>query len=147
MKIAPDAKRLKNNLKVPMVSMCLTCGLMNGCALVYIKVCLEIINSPEASSNMFFSMTMCFLGIFAAFINIIAVNMSLKFYNNLDVMPTYQSSILINVMVAGMILIDESKLYTWAELLILYSAGLVVIMGIFVLTKKQNKVIIDNDIE
>ena len=120
---------------------------MNGCALVYIKVCLEIINSPEASSNMFFSMAMCLLGVTSAWINVIAVNMSLKFYNNLDVMPTYQSSILINVMVAGMILIDESKLYTWTELILLYSAGLVVISGIYVLTKKQNKVIIDNDIE
>ena len=90
---------------------------------------------------------MCFLGIFAAFINVISVNMSLKFYNNLDVMPTYQSSILINVMVAGMILLDESKLYTWKELILLYSAGLVIILGIYILTKKQNKVIIDNDVE
>ena len=125
----------------------MTCGLMNGCSLVYIKVCLEIMNSPEASSNMFFSITMLCLGGFTGVINLISVNMSLKFYNNLDVMPTYQSSILINVMVAGMILIDESKLYTWTELILIYSAGLVVILGIYILTKKQNKVILDKDVE
>ena len=114
---------------------------------MYLKVSLEILNSPESSSNILFSMTMCFLGVFATFINLIALNMSLKFYNNLDVMPTYQSTILINVMIAGMILLDESKLYTWKELIFLYSAGLVVIVGIYILTKKQNKLILDSDIE
>ena len=68
------------------------------------------------------------------------LNMSMKYFNNTDVMPIYQSFILINWMVSGLVLLDESALYTWGELTLLGASCLLVISGIFVLTRKQSEI-------
>ena len=92
-----------------------------------------------------FALLMGIIGLITPVINIITLNMSIKFYNNIDVMPIYQSSILVNMMIAGMVLMDESKFYSWKDLFILYFAGLTIVSGIYVLTKKQNKLVLHND--
>lgn len=56
-------------------------------------------------------------------------------------MPIYQSFILMNWMISGLVLLDESKLYTWGELALLAASCLLVILGIFVLTLKQSEII------
>ena len=81
------------------------------------------------------------LGLLLPVINTITLNMNIKFYNNIDVMPIYQSSILVNMMIAGMVLMDESKFYSWTDLFVLFFGVFVIISGIYVLTKKHNKVV------
>ena len=48
------------------------------------------------------------------------------------------------MLIAGMVLMDESKFYTWKDLFILFSAGLIIVSGIYVLTIKQSKVLLVN---
>ena len=67
----------------------------------------------------------------------------MKYYNNIDVMPIYQSFILMNWMVSGLVLLDESSLYSWRELLRLGASCLLVILGIFILTLKQSEIVRD----
>ena len=62
---------------------------MAATSLIYIKVSLEILNSSQASSNVFFALLTGILGLFTPLINVFSLNMSIKFYNNIDVMPTY----------------------------------------------------------
>ena len=64
------------------------------------------------------------------------INISMKYFNNTDVMPIYQSFVLINWMLSGLVLLDESKLYKWGELFMLGGSCILVILGIFVLTLK-----------
>ena len=56
-------------------------------------------------------------------------------------MPVYQSFVLINWMVSGLVLLDESKLYTWSELFRLGASCLLVVLGIFVITLKQSELV------
>ena len=82
---------------MPMISLCLTCGLMAATSLIYIKVCLEILNSSQASPNVLFALLMGILGLLTPIISVFSLNMSTKFYNNIDfnqifiiyVMPIY----------------------------------------------------------
>ena len=67
--------------------------------------------------------------------------MSMKYFNNTDVMPIYQSFVLINWMVSGLVLLDESKLYTWGELFRLGASCLLVVLGIYVITLKQSEIV------
>ena len=67
----------------------------------------------------------------------------MKYFNNTDVMPIYQSFILINWMISGLVLLDESKFYTWGELFLLGASCLLVISGIFVLIRKQSEIVQD----
>ena len=71
----------------------------------------------------------------------------MKYYNNLDVMPIYQSTILMGLMVAGLLVLNESALYTWGQLSILFASAIVVIAGIFILTKKQNLIMVNSQEE
>ena len=65
----------------------------------------------------------------------------MKYFNNTDVMPIYQSFVLINWMVSGLVLLDESKLYTWGELFRLGASCLLVVLGIYVITLKQSEIV------
>ena len=88
-RLSPGSKRLKANLKVPLVLLCWSCGVLNGSSLAFCKVCLEITNSPEAAENVFFALLMGGLAGLTAAVNIYILNLSMKFYPNLDVMPIY----------------------------------------------------------
>lgn len=50
--------------------------------------------------------------------------------------------ILMHLMLAGLMVLDESSLYTWGELFLLYGSAVLVVIGIYILTKKQNLVVI-----
>ena len=141
-RISPGSKRLKNNLKVPLVLLCWSCGVLNGSALTFLKVCGEITNSPEAAENVFFALLMGALGCLCAGINIYILNLSMRFYPNLDVMPIYQSMVLMFMMVAGLVVLNESALYDWGELALLYGSAGFVVLGIYILTQKQNVVVL-----
>ena len=52
-----------------------------------------------------------------------------------------------HMMVAGLIVCNESVLYSWGELLRLCSSAGFVIIGIFILTKKKNIVVIKDQEE
>lgn len=146
-KISPGSKEIKNNLKVCLVLMCCSCGVMNGCALMFLKVGGEILNSDEFKKNIFFSLLMVVCGLSCAATQTIFLNLSMKYYNNLDVMPIYQSTILMGLMVAGLLVLNESALYTWGQLSILFASAVVVIAGIFILTKKQNLIMVNSQEE
>ena len=86
---------------------------MNGSGLVCLKVGGEVINSEELQSNVFFAFMMVALGGMCAATSIYLLNMSMKYFSNLDVMPIYQSMILMHMMAAGLLVLDESALYSW----------------------------------
>jgi len=125
-----------------MVLLCWSCGVLQGCSLVFLKVCGEITNSPEARENVFFALMIGSMGGLCAFVNVYCLNLSMKYYSNLDVMPIYQSMILMHMMLSGLILLNESANYSWGQLISLSASAFVIILGIFILTRKQNIVVI-----
>ena len=93
--------------------MCTLCGFMNACAMMFIKVGGEVLSSDEFSDNIFFSLILGSVGVTCAVIQMIFLNLSMKYYNNLDVHPIYQSVILMAMMSTGLLVLHESVLYTW----------------------------------
>ena len=59
-------------------------------------------------------------------------------------MPLYQSLILMNMLLSGLIVLNESQLYTMWQLIKLFGSALLVVLGIYVLTKKQNLVVLQD---
>ena len=114
---------------------------MNGSGLVCLKVGGEVINSDEFNSNIFFAFTMVTLGVVCAGTSIYLLNLSMKYFSNLDVMPIYQSMILMHMMAAGLLVLDESALYSTEQLFLLLGSACLVVLGIYVLTCKQNLVV------
>ena len=88
-KISPSSGVIKNNLKVVLVLMCALCGIINGCAVTFVKVGLEVIYSDEFSDNILFALFVPCCGVSCVAIQMLFLNLSMKYYNNLDVMPIY----------------------------------------------------------
>ena len=118
-------------------------GLCGGTSLVMMKSFGEILNTDERHEHKFMALLFVTVGLSMAATQTYLLNLSMKYFNNTDVMPIYQSFVLINWMVSGLVLLDESKLYTWGELLRLAASCLLVIAGIFVLTLKQSEIVVD----
>ena len=136
--MSPEAgSSLQRNLKVPAVFMCLTSGLTGGTSLVMIKCMGEIVHGPELSTNLALTISLGAFGFLIAVLQTYMLNMSMKHYNNIDVMPMHQSFTLLSWLISGLVLLDESKFYTWGELAMLFASAALIIIGIFILTKKQ----------
>lgn len=50
--------------------------------------------------------------------------------------------LLMGLMVAGLLVLNEAALYTWGELFLLFGSALFIIFGIYLLTKKQYMVVV-----
>lgn len=132
--MSPGSLRLKKDLKVPLVLLCWGGGIVYGISLVFFKVFGEITNSPEFHKNIIFTFLVGICALATAATQIYLLNVNMKLYNNLDVMPIYQAMILMHMMLSGLILLDESSLYTWGELCALFGSATFVILGIYILT-------------
>lgn len=64
-------------------------------------------------NNLVFAIIMGCLGGICAGLQCYCLNIAMKYYNNLDVMPIYQSMILMLVMLSGLIILDESANYSF----------------------------------
>ena len=140
--ISPEVgMKLRSNIKMPIILLTLCAGLCGGSSIVFMKSFGEIVNGPEVSGHVFFALILVNVGFAAGAMQCYLLNLSMKYFNNIDVMPIYQSFILINWMVSGLVLLDESSLYTWGELIMLGASCLLVILGIFILTLKQSQIV------
>ena len=107
LKMSHDSQHLKNNLKVPMVLLCWGSGLSGGCSLSLLKCCGTIAYGSEASGNPFLALGLGIAGVGSALIQTYLLNLGMKYFNNIDVMPIYHSMILMHMMLSGLILLDE----------------------------------------
>lgn len=73
-----------------------------------------------------------------AAIQILLLNIAMRYYNNLDIMPVYQSLVLMMMLLCGWMLLDEIQYYTWSNIAGLLASSLLVIIGIKVITMKTN---------
>jgi len=62
----------------------------------------------------------------------------MKNYNHLEVAPIYQSSMLLFSLLLALLILDESRFYSWMQLFGLVGAACIVLVGIFVLVLKTN---------
>ena len=128
---------LKSRLALPLLFLALGASVFGGTSIVMMKCCGEIANSSEAGYHMFFAICLAVVGLAAAALQTYLLNLNMKYYSQLDVMPTYQAILLISWMVSGLVLLDESAIYSWVELLQLGGCCLLVCVGIFILTRKH----------
>ena len=82
--------------------------------------------------------TLLIAAIAGATLQIILLNIAMRYYNNLDIIPVYQSLILIMMLLCGWMLLNEIQFYEWIEITGLLGSSLLVIIGIKVITMKTN---------
>lgn len=66
------------------------------------------------------------------------LNLAMRTYRQIDVVPAYESLALIFNIVAGLALFGESALYSWQKLAYIWGSFFVILLGIIVLAFKHN---------
>ena len=69
---------------------------------------------------------------------IYVLNIAMRYYDNLDVMPIFQSFILFMMIVSGWVVFDEVQFYTPLQMVGITCSSLVVCVGIKILTMKKS---------
>lgn len=65
-------------------------------------------------------------------------NEALRFYDQLEVVPIYQSSIIINGILCGALLLDEVRFYSFNSIIMIGMGTLTSIAGILLTLKKHH---------
>ena len=80
------------------------------------------------------------LAIFAALSSVLQLHLlqfAMKYYDQLEAMPIYQTAIMIMWIVSGLIIFRETRYYTWGQLWCIFFAIVVCCIGIKFLTSKK----------
>ena len=62
----------------------------------------------------------------------------MRYYDNIDVIPMFQSFILLMMLTAGWVVLDEMRLYSKKGIIGIISSSTVVCIGIYILTIKTS---------
>ena len=136
--ISPRSIILKKNLKVPMVLLTWTTATICGTNLCLFKCVGEILTEHDFWNMPIMVTSFVTFVVCMALTQVFVFNTALRYYNNLDVIPIYQSLNLTMMLVCGWILLDEIKNYEWNEIAGLICSSMLTIVGIKVITMKTS---------
>ena len=105
--ISARSTSLKRNIKIPMVLLIWSTATFSGLNVCLLKCFGEILAVNDFWTMPFMVSSLIVAIICGAILQIIILNMALRYYNNLDVIPVYQSLILTMLLVCGWVLLNE----------------------------------------
>jgi multidrug transporter EmrE-like cation transporter len=135
--IDPESGPLKLFNKVPMVMLMCCTGCLSGLN----QAAFRFVGLAFRDGHAFFSVFvvgLSLLGLLGSTIQFALLNLALKNYRQIDVVPVYESTLTVMTVVSGLVLFNESQYYTWARLIGIFASTFFVIIGIAVLTMKDN---------
>ena len=136
--ISERSMSLKSSVKVPMVLLVWSVGIFSAVNLSLFKFFGEILSQNDFWKMPVLALALLVFGLAGAIIQIVTLNVTMRYYNNLDIMPLLQAFILTMMLLTGWTLLDESKYYTSLEMLGLLGAGCFIFSGIKIITMKTS---------
>ena len=81
--------------------------------LVLMKCFGEIVRAGEFSEKPIIASTCFFFSGAGCFMMIYVLNIAMRYYDNIDVIPIFQSFILLMMLASGWVVLDEARLYSY----------------------------------
>ena len=106
--VSARSRNLKRFIKVPMLYLLANAGVQSGLSLCFLKLCGELIQSGEAGSSPVMLTCLIIFLICSSVSQTHSLNMAMKEYDQLEVMPTFQAMIMMMWIVGGMIVLNEA---------------------------------------
>eukprot|EP00347_Sterkiella_histriomuscorum_P002196 403369096 len=143
--ISPNFKKIW--IRIPLILYPWASGLLSGMTTSFIKGVAEMMKNHDIMELVVHPLPYICLAICG--VNIIGqlytLNTGLKYYNQLEVIPIYQSSVILNNILCGGLIFNEFQLYTWWQMLLISLGCLICVCGILVIAKKYQ--FLDNKTE
>ena len=115
----------------------LTCSnLIVGIDLTLFKFAQAILAEDEFEESWYLVVPFIVAGALLAFYGLHLLNLCEKIFDQTDVVPTYYALSLITQIIAGLILLNENSLYNTEQLVLIFVASVVSMLGILLLVFK-----------
>ena len=137
--VSPQSLLIRRTAKLPMFVILVGAGLIGGIATTFYKIIGELAIENDLTKDGWFVVILLLVGILANLIMLYLINIAMKYYDQLEVIPVFASSQLVFIILSGLILLDEYSLYKDEELVGLAIGVAVCAVGVFILLVK-NKV-------
>ena len=137
--VSPRSLWLKVWVKMPMILYVTTAAMVSSISELFVKVCGCIVKDAELWTDYLWLLLFVPLLISTATITLIYVNYGIKYYDQIEVMPIYQTSLLLHNILVGLLCLNELKFYTYDMLSGIAFSTLICALGIYVLLEKNKE--------
>lgn len=124
---------LKSQLKIPMTLMSIVAGLVGGLQSSFMRG--MTISFQVQGFFDFATIGYLLLAGVIAVLQLVSLNKAMEMYEQIEVVPIYQSSLILLNILCGGIILNEEAMYQWYELLELIACSLICILGIVLIVK------------
>jgi len=78
------------------------------------------------------------IGLLCAYTVVVMLNQSMQLYNQMDSMLAFKAFDVFFVIIAGLMVLNESELYSWSGLLKIFGSAALMMLGVLILMLKHN---------
>lgn len=135
--VSPRSTRLKIWVKLPMILYVTTAAMVSSLSELFVKIVGAIIIDAEEFTDLFWLLVFVPMLVTTATVTMIYVNYGIKYYDQIEVMPIYQTSLLLHNILVGLLCLNEIKFYTFGMLGGIGISTFICSIGIFVLLEKN----------
>ena len=112
-------------------------ALQSGISVLMMKLSFEMIWNEDAGGHYLLIPMMFMLAFASAAYNLHLLNQAMKYYSQMEVVPVYQTALLICWIGTGLIILEEKKFYSGLELAYIFLSVLLCLVGIKIITMKK----------
>ena len=111
-------------------------GLQSGLTISFLKLFGEIIQAHKFAENQLLAWSLGLMMIASSVFQAHSINLAMKYYDQLEVMPIFQAMIMIMWILGGMVVLQEAQFYSWGQLGGIAASFFVCCIGIYLLVAK-----------
>ena len=134
--VSPDSHRLRRFAKAPMLLVIAGSALCSGVTVALLKLLGELLLSGEVTEDLLLAGLVALGAFLSAIEQLHMLNTAMKYYDQLEVMPIYQTAIMMMWCITGMIVYEETQYYSAGELAAIFGALVACGIGISFLYAK-----------
>jgi len=112
-RVSPNSVDLKIWLKAPMLIFVSCAAMTSSLSELLMKVLGCILKDAEEPTDYLWLLFFIPCLLYTASRTLIYVNYGIKYYDQMEVMPIYQTNLLLHNIMVGMLCLNELKFYTW----------------------------------
>ena len=116
-----------------------TAAMVSSLSELFMKIVGAILKDAEEWSDYLYLLIFLPMLVTTATITMIYVNYGIKYYDQIEVMPIYQTSLLLHNILVGLLCLNEMRFYTFGMLGGIGLSTFICSLGIFVLLEKNKE--------
>ena len=142
-KVSPSSRTVKNFIKVPLVFLVWASSMQSSLSVIMLKLFGELIQSGSSGTYWFLMIFLVVMMFLSSLMQIHIINLAMKYYDQVEVVPIFQTCLMIMWITSGLIVLNEKKFYSWLELAGILGSIVLSLIGIKFLSMKRKLIKIE----